>query len=270
MQVITRYNIIFAIVPIVLIVIIAWYLNVIPNTNAINKFINNTLNIFVEKDMKELMLHNGFPKTSVESFQRLRLALSILVAVAAVVFLDEKLWVKLGLALIVTTIFFKLIYIYLLYLDAVRIKKMNRLLPYAMKTISYLMYEYPVATAIEKAIPSVPKEYKHDMELMLQDLMDNPNTSDAFDNMIERYHGRLDNLDNYFRLINRLQISGTRNASETLTNLNKMISEGVNISRQQTYRAQNKSISYLGLLPVVILCIMLLYLLLCYVDAVLG
>lgn len=270
MQAITKYNIIFAIVPIVLIVLIAWYLDVIPNTNVINRLINKTLNIFVEKDMKELMLYNGFSKTSVEAFQRLRLAFSILIAVSCVVFLDETIWFKIGLALIVIFITFKLIYVYLLYIDSVRIKKMNRLLPYAMKTVSYLMYEYPVATAIEKAIPSVPKEYKHDMELMLQDLMDDPNSSAAFDNMIERYHGRLNNLDNYFRLINRLQISGTRNASETLTNLNKMISEGVNISRRQNYRSQNKAISYLGLMPVIILCIMLLYLLLCYVEAVLG
>lgn len=270
MQAITKYNIIFAIVPIVLVVIIAWYLDVIPNTNAVNRVINNTLNIFVEKNMKELMLYNGFSKTSVEAFQRLRLALSVLLAVSCVLFLNESLWFKLGLAFVITFIAFKLIYVYLLYIDSVRIKKMNRLLPYAMKTVSYLMYEYPVATAIEKAIPSVPKEYKHDMELMLQDLMDNPNTSDAFDNMIERYHGRLDNLDNYFRLINRLQISGTRNASETLTNLNKMISEGINIARRQNYKAQNKAISYLGLMPVIILFLMLVYLMLCYVEGILG
>jgi len=269
MQAINKYNWILFVVPFVLVIIGGWFLDLIPNRSFISKAINKLLEIITEKNLKELLLFNNIAKTeeAAKKIQRLRIGFTLIAALMLTISFGSGVFSKIFVFFITIIIAYKFIYIYLLYLDRARIKRMNILLPYALKTLSYLIYQYePVTAAIKMAIPLVPKEFKHDFELLYEDLFNCSNSSDAFNNMINKYDGKLENLDSYFKLINRLQQSGISQAGETLANLNRMISDNVNIARQEKYDIDNAALAYWGLLPVALLTIALIGLLLIFVQ----
>lgn len=263
MNIIDRYSYLLAVVPFSLIYIGAWILDALPKGSVIGAF----LDILAEKDLETYMRKNGFKKTSVRSFQIYR-ALMALVVAGVLASLQTGITKKLiwGVGLLVGV--FKFFYIYLLMLDSSRIKKLNQQLPYVIKSIAYLVYSFPVVNAFQRAIEISPPEFRYDLEQLVTDIDNDPNTFEPYQNFINRYDGKLKNLDNYLKILYRMSQSATQEEAKLLSSLNATISDELSYVRTEKNNSINARISYLGLIPIAFLVVMLMYILIIITGAV--
>ena len=86
MQII-QHPYILAIIPFIAIIVVGYLLDVFPKQSIVTRL----LNVLAEKDLKELMLKAGLTKTSVTSYQTLRVGSALAIALALFVFGDHGL-----------------------------------------------------------------------------------------------------------------------------------------------------------------------------------
>lgn len=257
-MVIQKFSPILAIVPLALIIITGFYFEIFNPKTKFYKF----LDLIAEKDMDKWMLRAGIDRTVRVGFQILRLGGgAVLGAVIAYVYLGEINAQFILFAILFSIIVYKVIYLYLIAAANSRISRLNKLLPYFIKTIAYLAYVYPINNAIITSLDYVPKEFENDMKLLIEDMDKYPNSFDPFQNFIDRYDGQLDNLDAYFRSIYRMSMSAKDEDKKTLNSLNETISQDVNRVREAKNKAINTTVSTVGMIPVALLSIMLTYVL---------
>lgn len=257
MPTIERYQLILLIVPLVLIILAAYIFDLLPQTNYIKKF----LDLMIERDLEELMMKNGLTKTSVKTFQRIRWLFALLFGTLITLLVQGGVIKRFIVAFLVIFIVYKLLYIYLLMMESSRIKKMNELLPYTIKTLAYLTYIYPASVAIKKSVAYIPKEFRYDMELLYSEIYMDPNSKKPYNNFVNRYKHKLHLLDTYLDQIYRLDQSGIKSGEKQLDTLNQKVSGEISRTRKMKNKRVNNTVAYLGFIPVVLMVIVLIYLL---------
>ena len=263
MNIINRYSLLLAIVPFVLIYIGAWLLDALPKGSVIGAF----LDILAEKDLEIYMRKNGFNKTSVRSFQVFRVIVGLVVA-GFLASMQGEIIKKILWAFATLIVVYKAFYVYLLMLDAGRISRLNKQLPYVIKSIAYLVYSFPVTNAIQRAIEISPPEFKYDLEQLTLDIDNDPTNFTPYQKFIDRYDGKLKNLDNYLKILYRMSMSATKEEAKLLSSLNATISDELSYVRQEKNNAINSRVSYLGLIPIMFLVAMLMYALIVITGAI--
>lgn len=245
-----------ALVPFLAIVTGGWILGAIPE-NSVTGWL---FQVIAEKDLGKLMRYNGFSRMSIRTFQIGRIAVALfgsIVLTGAMGFDNLKNWV---LGALILAGLYKLFYIYLFFADNARIKRLNSVLPYTIKSIAYLANVYPVNNALIKSIEIVPKEFKEDIKTLCEEIDEDPTGFAPYQAFIDRYDGRLNRLDYYLKTLYRMSMSASEEETRLLTNLNDTISDEMSLVRQTKNNAVNNTVSYLGLIPVALLTIMLLFL----------
>ncbi len=250
------YKLILALVPFVSIIVGGWLCGGISDKTAVGRFLDS----IAEKDLESLMRHNGFSSTSVKAYQITRLVLGFvgcLILTGVMGFGQIRNWL---LGAITLVLVYKVFYFYLQFKDSARIKRLNTVLPYTIKSISYLASVYPVNNALLKSVDIVPKEFQEDLRILCEDIDDDPTTFAPYQAFIDRYDGRLNHLDYYLKTLYRMSVSATKEEARLLSNLNETISNEMSVVRQQKNNAINNTVTYLGLIPVGLLTIMLMFL----------
>ena len=243
-------------VPFIAVLAGGWILGVVPDSSVIGK----VLGIIAEENLSVLMKQNGFSKTSVTRYQLMRIVLAFALGFGITLVLDTE-----GVSGIIATVIaiagmYKFFYVYLLWKDNARIKKLNTVLPYTIKSIAYLANVYPVNNALLKSIEIVPKEFREDIRMLCEDIDKDPASFAPYQAFIDRYDGRLNRLDYYLKTLYRMSMSATTEEVKLLTNLNETISEEMSTARKAKNDAVNSTVTWLGLIPVGLLTIMLLFL----------
>lgn len=259
--ILNKYQYIFALVPFVGLMIYGIIKDMFPKKSYIGKVASNAMMLITESDIDELLAKNNFSKTSVKTYQILRLIISSIGILAAIALVDGSTAEKVIMAIVLTVVIYKGMYFYLKIIDKARIKKMNEKLPYAIKTIAYMAYIYPVSNAIEKSIPIVPKEFEYDLKLLFNDINKDPISFKPYQNFIDRYHNRLNQLEPNLKLLYRMTQSGGSKSHKLLSMLNNSISQEVNRIRVEKNKALNAKIGWFGFIPVLALVAVLIYLL---------
>lgn len=257
MPTIQRYQLILLIVPLVLILFAAYYLDLFPKTNYLKKF----MDWMIEKDVEELMLKNGLTKTSIATFQRIRWLFALIFGFLIMIVAKGPVYKRLIIAALVIFVMYKVLYVYLLMKESSRISRMNELLPYAIKTLAYLTYIYPASVAIKKSVAYIPEEFKYDMELLYNEIYMDPNSKKPYNNFVNRYKHKLHLLDTYLDQIYRLDQSGIKSGEKQLDTLNQKVSAEISRTRKIKNKRVNNTVAYLGFIPVVLMVIILIYLL---------
>lgn len=264
MEISNSYKLILGVVPFVSIVIGGWLCKAIPDSSIIAKL----LSIIAEKDLIDLMKKNGFSKTSVVTFQIVRLAVAFFSAYGITLILGEGKKSIAFLFILLLILMYKLFYVWLLYKDRNRIKKLNIVLPYTIKSIAYLASVYPVNNALIKAIDISPVEFKPELEKLCADIDLDPTSFAPYQAFIDKYDGRLNRLDYYLKTLYRMSMSASTEEAKLLSNLNETISEEMSTARKAKNDAVNSTVTWLGLIPVALLSGMLLFLMLAVSTAI--
>lgn len=264
MKISDAYMAILIAVPFVSIIIAGWILGAVPNKS----FIGKMLTIAAEENLEDLMRKNGFTKTKVITFQIARLLFAIFIAFAIVYILDIKDNSVVVITILLFVLGYKAFYLFLLYKDQARINKLNTILPYTIKSIAYLACVFPVNNALIKAIPLVPKEFRADLEQLVNDIVEDPTTFEPYQKFIDRYDGRLNRLDYYLKTLHRMSESSTSEEQKLLSNLNATISDEMSAARAMKNKSVNDTVAYLGLIPVALMTIMLLILMVMVATAI--
>ena len=262
MTLLLKYPYIFAIIPFAIVIVIAYFLDAFPKSSVLKKF----LDLIAEKDLGKLMIKAGLTKTSVVSYQILRVGLAFMVILILSVFGgigkdDIILAVGIWLAM------YKLLYVFLLIKERNRINKLNQELPYCIKAVSYLCYLYPVNNAFEKSIDYVPEVFKYDIETLVKDIDEDPLTFAPYKKWIDRYEGKLTLLDGCLRNLYRMSSSTSKEQDKHLANLNSSLSAETRRVRKAKNDSINSTITWLGMIPVLLLATMLIVLIVVVVGA---
>lgn len=249
------FYILLAVIPFVIIIVVGFALDAFDPRTHIAKL----LSAIAETDLSEWMKKAGFDKTTKFLFQVFRIVSSITIGflLAYIVESEDKLKMV-GFTLLFAFIFYKFLYYYLRVMAQQRINKLNQLLPYMMNYIIYLCHIYPLKNALLTSIDYVPKEFRQDMITLCKEL-DEDDSDRPYKNFVNRYEGKLKNLEVYFSMLYRMGESTAVSDDQSLDALDKMVAEEVSRARIQRNDAINKSIALVGLLPVISLVIMLVY-----------
>lgn len=253
MQIINKYRMILAVVPAFLVILGAYLMDALPKKSMLSSF----MDVITEKDLEDLLKKNGLSKTSVKMYQMLRFVFGAVFALVFIVLSNGSLLNKIVISIVIVIAVYKLLYLYLVYLDSQRIKKLNQELPYMIKSIAYLVYTFPVANALNMAIDSAPEVFKYDLERLCIDIDNDPVSFGPYQNFINRYDNRLNNLDNYLKILYRMSKSSAVEGSKLLENLNSTISNDISVVRKQKNQSTNSAISYLGMIPVILVSLVL-------------
>ena len=264
MELSNSYKLILGVVPFASIVIGGWLCKAIPDSSIIAKL----LSVIAEKDLTDLMRKNGFSKTSVITFQLVRIVVAILGSYGITIVLGEGSKSGIALFVLLLILMYKVFYIWLLSKDRGRIKRLNIVLPYTIKSIAYLASVYPVNNALIKAIDISPVEFKPDLEKLCSDIDEDPTSFAPYQAFIDKYDGRLNRLDYYLKTLYRMSMSASTEEAKLLSNLNETISEEMSTARKAKNDAVNSTVTWLGLIPVALLSGMLLFLMLAVSTAI--
>jgi len=250
------YKWLLLIAPFILIMIGGYIAGAVPDKSATGRLLGS----LAERDLAMLLKKNGFSgvKLSVYQFARIETAI---VAGAAIPFLLEYKGV--AAILLFAAVFFatyKFFYVFLVIKDRARIKRLNMMLPYTIKSIAYLANVYPVNNALIKSIELVPLEFKEDLKELCNDIDDDPISFTPYQRFIDRYDGRLSRLDYYLKTLYRMSKSAGKEELKLLSNLNETISEEMSNARKLKNDAINSRVTYFGLIPVALLTMMLIFL----------
>ena len=243
----TNFTYIFAILPFIVIMVTAYFLDALPKSSAFVKI----LDFIAEKDLDAIMMKSGINKTfSRIKYQGIRILLGVLSS--AVIYLIVKpstitSWI---IVIIYGVGMYKLMYFILVLSYKSDISKLNRELPYLIKTIVFLCYLYPLTNALEKSIKYAPKKFKGDLEQLMEDIHDNPIDFSPYQKWIDKYDGKLKNLDLYLKMLYKMKTSATSaDQAKLLQNINAEVSADVIRARKAKNNAVNSTIKYIGLLP---------------------
>ena len=261
----SQYNIIFGIAPFVIIIFAGYLLGCFNPRSHIYQLLSS----LSELDLKQWMQKAGFEKTTQFAFQTLRILVSITLGllISYVVFFDNRknfILCSIGSAIVI----YKGLYYYLRVLAKQRINKLNQLIPYMMKNIIYLCHIYPLNNALLASINYVPKEFRDDMSTLVREIdTTQGSTYEPYQNFIDRYEGQLKGLDMYFSMLYRMGQAVRTNDNKLLDSLNKMIDEDVARVRLEKNEEINKTVSFIGYIPVFLLTGMLIYVMILMTDA---
>ena len=246
---------VFAIIPFVIVIVFAYFLGAFPKNSALSKM----LDLIAEKDLKKLMIKAGLTKTSVVSYQILRVSFASMIVLILYVFGGigkDSIFLLVGIWIAM----YKLLYVFLLVKERNRINKLNQLLPYCIKAVSYHCYLYPVNNAFEKAIDYVPEVFRYDIETLVKDIDEDPLTFAPYKKWIDRYEGKLTLLDGCLRNLYRMSSSTSKEQDKYLANLNSNLSAETRRVRKTKNDSINSTITWLGMIPVLLLAAMLIVL----------
>lgn len=252
---------IFAIIPFVAVIISGYLLDAFPKQSIIAKL----LNVLAEKDLKELMIKAGLTKTSVVTYQILRIGSAFAMVLVLFVFggISRKLIIT---AILFAIGIYKLMYLYLVLLERNRIKRLNDELPYCMKAVAYLCYLYPVNNAFERAIEYAPDVFRYDLETLVKEIDEDPLSVTPYKNWVDRYDNKLGMLKTYLMEFYRMSTSSSKEQEKLLANINSSISNEVRRVRLNKNESINSAITWLGMIPVMLLSFMLMSLLVVIID----
>lgn len=253
---------ILAIIPFVAIIVAAYFMDVFPKTSIFTRILDG----LAEKDLPELMIKAGLTKTSVRSYQVLRIGVVVAMLCIVLTFNNSDVKETIIKCAVLAIASYKFLYFYLVIKERNRIAKLNQELPYCMKAISYLCYLYPVNNAFEKSIDYVPEVFKSDIEILVKDIDKDPLSFQPYQNWIDRYEDKLDNLKYNLRELYRMAESSSKEQETMLANLNESISNETRRVRLAKNNSINSSISWLGMIPVFLLGLMLMSLLVVIID----
>ncbi len=219
-----------------------------------------------ERDMGDLLANNGFSADFRKGFSLLRVIFPVLLG-ALLWPLKRKsadlLWI-LGSCLV----FYKSFYFAMRLKERKRLKELNRMLPYDIRIILYLSYLYPVSNAFEKAPEYVHTVFTQDLKQLLRDIDADPLSFGPYQKFIDRYDGKLDQLQFYLRILYRMNHSSAGAQKRLLANLNDSLSHNIAIVRSEKNQNTNRVISYLGMIPVILVSMMLTYLLIRFSNTI--
>lgn len=265
MNLINKTSILFFIIPFVLIFAYGYFMDYLPKRNPFKVF----MDIIVEKDLKELLEKNGIRKTSLQTYQLIRIISTILIFLFVIVFLGGFSAKNLLVSVIAIFAIYKFFYIFMLYVDKTRISRLNNELPYLMKSLIYLMYSYNVETAIRKCTENVNTIYKYDLEILLEDIKEDPITKTPYETFINRYNGKIKNLDMYLTTLYRIARSGsTTEATKLMSNINETISVEVANARASKNKTTNFIVGWLGMIPVLLSVLIVCYMMVLTITAI--
>lgn len=258
---ISKYKILLAIIPFVLIILVGFFLNAFDPKGSLYKF----LEFISEKDLQVWLDKAGMEKTSKSMYQIIRIIFSTLTGIMLGytinnLVIKQTLFYTIVLSIIIAVLIYMLLYFYLKLMVRNRIIQLNIELPYMIKNVAYLAYIYPIFNALEKSLDYVPPVFEYDMKKLVQDIYDKPNSFEPYQTFIDRYDGKLKNLDMYFKSIYRMATSMGENDKKILDNLNEQISNEVDIARHEKNKKINNKISRLAFIPVILMTAMLLIL----------
>jgi len=252
----TSYKLILFIIPFICIITFGWVIGLFPDSSKISKL----LSFIAEENLETLLKCNGFSNTKLFYFQGIRILFALCLTAAIYIIFGFSGITGYATLVVIFIGFYKLFYFYLVNKDNQRIKKLNMVLPYTIKSIAYLANVFPVNNALLKSIEIVPKEFQQDIEMLCKDIDKDPTSFTPYQKFIDRYDGRLNRLDYYLKLLYRMSMSATKEEVKLLTNLNETISEEMSNARRSKNETINKSVTWLGLIPVALLTIMLVFL----------
>lgn len=262
MNIITKYTWLLAVVPFVCFLIYAWFMGYMPKQNLIGKFFD----FIAESDLKELLQKNGFIKTPFWVIQLIRLGIGVVLSIDVFVINGINASSVIISAILVFAVY-KLTYLYVQNLERARIRKLNQELPYVMKTLVYQALIFPSSNAVQKTLESVDSVFSYDLHKLLEDIdASRPGDFTPYQNWIDRYDGKLKNLDVYLKYIFELTNVSHTEAAKTLAELNKTISDELSYARQQKNDSINFTIGYLGYIPIALLAIILTYFLMMSIE----
>ena len=254
---IDRYRFILFVIPFI------FMLSLLENHYASNmikqikRYLNLLINSIQEKSLDSLVASNF--KIDIDTFQLVRIFVSIMISSCIWFVLNRSLLIwQIIMTLIIT---YKLGYLYLKLIDQKRMKYLNILIPYCLKSIIYLCYIYPVNNALAKAINYIPEEFKDQLRVLVNEIDDNPNSYQPYQKFIEPYQIRMPALNMYMHVLFRISQSSDRETSKLLSSINQSVSDELNMVRGNKNKTINDTIQYLGLIPVVLVTLMLGYLL---------
>lgn len=255
MNTITKYTWLLAVVPLVCFLVYAWFMGYMPKQNPISKFFD----FIAESDLRVLLKKNGFIKTPFWVVQLIRLGLGVVLSIDVFVINGTNA----GSFIISIAIIFavyKLSYLYIQSLERKRVRKLNQELPYVMKTLVYQALIFPSSNAVQKTLGSVDSVFNYDLEQLLKDIdTSRPGDFTPYQNWIDRYDGKLKNLDVYLKYLFELTNVSQTEGAKTLAELNKTISEELSFARQEKNDNINFTVGYLGYLPIAALALVLTY-----------
>jgi hypothetical protein len=216
---------------------------------------------FAEVDAREYYHKlNYHLKQSFESFQRTRLKvvfLSMFIFVIITLSFDLVHNYKI-LVVFVVVIFliYKMFYLNLKGNWIAHIKASEEDFPYFIKTLAMLIGVHKnVQNAIHSSIEYAPHVFKQNIEILAQEMHDEPNNIEVFERFIYKYEG-VKELSSLMKLMYRLSISNEGNEQLTAS-LTYRASTLVEQARREKNTKFNSMVSYLGLIPVFILGIAL-------------
>jgi len=253
---------ILAIIPFIAIMFAGYVLDVFPNNGVVVK----VLDLIAEKDLEELLKKAGLTKTSKMTYQCLRIGSSFAISLILLTLAKHDLKVCGIYCLVAAVITYKLLYFFLVYKEKERINKLNSELPYCMKTIACLCHLYPVNNAFEKAIDYVPDVFKYDIETLLKDIDEDPLSFGPYQKWVDRYDNKLNMLKTYLREFHRMSMSSSTEQEKMLANINSSISNETRRVRLNKNSSTNSLITWLGMIPVMLLGMMLMSLLVVIIE----
>lgn len=255
-------NMLLFFIPFISVLLGGWMAGYVPDSSAVGRFFA----VITEKDLPELMKRNGFERTGVIAYEVVRIVIAAFMAFTLPGILDIGGLGYFATVIVILFAAYKAFYIYLKYMDSQRIRRLNMVLPYTVKSIAYLAEVYPVNNALVRSVELVPDEFKGDIKILCEDIDKDPVSFAPYQKFIDAYGGRLQRLDYYLKTLYRMSMSASREESKLLSGLNATISSEMAEARRQKNDAVNSTVSYLGLIPVGLLTAMLVYLMMNVVN----
>lgn len=243
----TNFTLVFAIIPFIVVMITAYFLGELPRGSIFTKL----LDLIAEKDLDKMMMKSGVNKIfSRLKYQGIRLLLGALSGVLMYTLMQPQTvssWIiVIGYGVGV----YKFMYLILVLSYKSKISRLNRELPYLIKTIVFLCYLYPLTNAIEKSIKYAPDDFKDDLETLMNDIYDNPIDFRPYQKWIDKYEGKLKNLDLYLKMLYKMKTSSTsKDQAKLLQNISAEVSADVIRARKAKNNTVNNTVKYVGLLP---------------------
>ena len=222
------------------------------------------LKLIKEDKTDDLVLTAFGSGLSVGIFQLMRILISI--TIGTVLYIQGT--VKWYIAVLIVVVIYKLFYFYLLQIRSSSIKRINDAMPYYMKTLISLSYCNPINVALVKSLDYCDEVLTDDIQRLVTEIDKDPNSYQPYKNMIDRYEGEINHLEQYFRLVYRMSSSGNENSEGLLDNLNKSISEDIQLTRKRKNDIVNNTTGYIGMMPVVLLVVVLTYILILIIGLI--
>lgn len=250
----SNYKIIFAIVPAFTIILFGFVLDVFDPRTRLYKI----LDLITEKDLDIWLDKAGINRKSKGLFILIRIIVGVIIGVVfALLIAKENVWLFIIILLCGLFVGYKVLYLALQGLYSIRIQSLNEQLPYAITSISYLCYVYDVNTALIKSLDYIPNDFVNDIKILIKDIDDNPRSYQPYQNMIDRYENKLNDLDIYFSQIYRMSVSGVKEDAKILDNLSIKLSQEVDRVRTDKNKLINDTTALLGFIPVGLLVVVL-------------